>query len=93
MNYSTKQLEQIHEYATNLTPVGDIAYLMGIDPDELRADIGRKNAPVSLACHRGKAETSLCLRKQEIDFAKLGSPLAVRLASSYIQDMTDDEDL
>jgi len=92
MDYSTEQLTKIEEYAGYLLPITDMAALMGVDVDELKADIGDKNTPVSKAYRKAKAETMLLLRKQELDLAKVGSPLAVQLTAGYLMDMNDDED-
>lgn len=93
MVYSTEQIEQIKEYAGYLVKVSDIAVLIKVDPDVLRRDISDKKNPAFLAYRTGKANTALLLRKQEIDMAKVGSPLAVQLTSTYLMEMEDDEDM
>ena len=93
MDYSTDQIKRIEEYAGYLVKVSDIAVLIGVDPDDLRRDIADKTTPAFLAYRTGKANTALLLRKQEIDMAKVGSPLAVQLTSSYLMEMEDDEDM
>nr|DAY94262.1 MAG TPA: hypothetical protein [Caudoviricetes sp.] len=92
MDYSQQQIEQIEEYAGYLTKVSDMAALMGIDEDILRKDIADKHSPVSIAYRKAKAQISLSLRKQEIELATVGSPLAVQLTSNYLLEMDDDED-
>lgn len=93
MDYSTKQLQQVSELAGFLTPIGDIAVMMGMDVDVLRMDIRNRANPVSLAYHKAKAETALKLRKQELELANVGSPLAVQLTNGYLLNMDSDEDL
>lgn len=93
MDYSTEQIARIKEYAGYLVKVSDIAILIGVNPDELRKDISDKTNPVHLAYRTGKANTALILRKQEIDMAKVGSPLAIQLTSTYLMEMEDDEDM
>lgn len=91
MDYSDDLLNNIYNLAENLTPVSDIAALLDIDEVELREELNNKYSPIRKAYIKGKATTSLALRKQEIELAKVGSPLAVQLTSTYIKDMTIDE--
>lgn len=93
MDYSTEQIKRIKELAECLTPISDIAILLDIDVDELRLDIRDKKNRVSHAYHHSKASTALKLRKQEIELANVGSPLAVQLTNSYLLNMDSDEDL
>lgn len=93
MDYSTGQIEKIKELAACLTPVSDIAVLLDVDIDALRLDVRNRNTPVSRAYHYAKADTALKLRKQEIELANVGSPLAVQLTNSYLLNMDSDEDL
>lgn len=93
MDYSTQQLETIKELAECLTPLSDMAVLLDVDIDELRLDIRNRATPVSRAYHHAKATTALKLRKQEIELANVGSPLAVQLTNGYLLNMDSDEDL
>lgn len=93
MDYSTQQLEKIKELAECLTPLSDMAVLLDVDIDELRLDIRNRSTPVSRAYHYAKATTALKLRKQEIELANVGSPLAVQLTNGYLLNMDSDEDL
>lgn len=94
MYFSTQIIEQIGALARDLTPISDIASLLDINEDLLRQAIADKhNAEVRHAYYKNKALTSLQLRKQELELAKVGSPLAVQLSSSYVRDMTINEDL
>lgn len=93
MGYSTEQIEKIKELAACLTPVSDMAILLDMDVDALRLEIRNRNTPVSRAYHYAKADTALRLRKQEIELANVGSPLAVQLTNSYLLNMDSDEDL
>lgn len=93
MDYSTEQIEKIKELASFLTPIADMAVLLDVDIDQLRLDILDKGSPVSRAYHYAKATTALKLRKQEIELANVGSPLAVSLTNGYLLNMDSDEDL
>ena len=86
MEYNSNQLEKVQEYAGLLMNVSDISVLIGVNEDMFREDIGNKNTAVSIAYRKGQIETVLELRKQEIEMAKLGSPLAVELIQKYIID-------
>ena len=86
MEYNSSQLEKVQEYAGLLMNVSDISVLIGVNENIFREDIGNKNKAVSIAYRKGQIETVLELRKQEIDMAKLGSPMAVELIQKYIID-------
>ena len=91
MDFSDDTIKQIQELAEALTPVSDIAALLDIDENELREEINYVNSPVRRAYNKGKTKTALALRKQELELARVGSPLAVQLTATYIKDMTIDE--
>lgn len=93
MNYSTEQLAQIKDLAANLTPLSDIATLMSLNPYVLRTDVADWSHPASEAYRTGKAETALQLRKNELQLARVGSPLAVQLSNTFLTNMDIDEDL
>ena len=86
MEYNSNQLEKVQEFAGLLMTVSDISVLIGVNEDSFREDISNKNTAVSIAFRKGQIETVLELRKQEIEMAKLGSPLAVELIQKYIID-------
>ena len=86
MEYNSNQLDKVQEYAGLLMNVSDISVLIGVNEESFREDIGKKNTAVSIAYRKGQIETVLELRKQEIDMAKLGSPMAVELIQKYIID-------
>lgn len=83
MEYNEELLLKIEEYAGLLTSISDIAVLLDLNEDELRDDITNKMTTVSLRYRKAKAATELKLRRQEIDLAKLGSPIAIDLVQKY----------
>lgn len=85
-------LKKIAELAADLTPPSEIAVLLDIDPDTFKAELADKHSPAHEAYFRAKAETAHLLRKQELEFARVGSPLAVQMTGSFLHDMTADED-
>ncbi len=83
MEYNEELLLKIEEYAGLLTSISDIAVLLDLNEDILRDDITNKFTNVSLRYRKAKAATELQLRRQEIDLAKLGSPIAIDLVQKY----------
>lgn len=84
MQYTEEELSKIHEYASYLMSIAEIAILLNCDEDELRSKIFDKTTEVSRSYNMGKTKTILDLHKQEIELAKLGSPLSIELTQSYI---------
>lgn len=93
MFYSEIIIEQIGALARDLTPICDIAAILDLDEDELRQVIADRRSEASKAYYYNKAQTKLLLRKQELELAKVGSPLAVQQSIGYIRDMNTNEDL
>ena len=91
MDFSDEFIQNVRELAEALTPVSDIAALLDVDESMLREELCNKLSPLRKAYDKGKATTALALRKQELELAKVGSPLAVQLTASYVKDMTIDE--
>ena len=85
-------MAKVAELAGQLTPPSEIAALLDIDQDMLNCELACKNSPLRKAYMKAKATTALVLRKQELEFARIGSPLAMQLAGNYLRDMTADED-
>ena len=54
-------------------------------------EINDKSSPVRHAYMKAKAETARELRKNELELAKVGAPLAVQLTSNYLKEMQADE--
>lgn len=93
MQFSEQMIEQVSGLAADLTPVSEIAALLDLDEDQLRAELASPGSELRRAYMKAKAQTALMLRRQELEFAKVGSPLAVQLTGAYLRDMTADEDL
>ncbi|MDR1981340.1 MAG: hypothetical protein LBQ39_06965 [Tannerellaceae bacterium] len=83
--------EKIKEYAACLMSIPDIAVLMGVDVDSLRGKIADRSSAISIAYYQGKAETTLAIRRQEVELAKAGSPLAVERTSDYLVEQSQHE--
>lgn len=89
----SSKINDIAELAAALTPVEDIAALLDINEDMLRMELATPQSPVRRAYLKARAQTALMLRKQEIELARVGSPLAVQLTGAYLRDMVSTEDL
>jgi hypothetical protein len=92
MTLTDNQIKEIADLASDLTPISEIAVLMDLNEDELRVQLSFKGSPARLAYLKAKAKTAHELRKQEIEFARSGSPLAVQLTGAYLRDMTANEE-
>ena len=93
MILTDEMIQELGSLARELTPVSDIAVLLGLDEFGLREVLSDHTHPASVAYRRGKAETRLRLRRNELELAEAGSPLAVAMVKSYMEDMDNDEDL
>jgi IS30 family transposase len=91
MTFTEQELEQIEQLASLYLSVTDIATVMGVRPEELRKQIRIKDDPVAIAYQKGKTMRKVQLRKQEIQLAQVGSPLALENARLALIDMEDDE--
>ena len=70
--------DKVKEFASNLLPIDVIAILLDVDEYLLREAISDKKSCVSKAYRLGQALTISEIRKQEVELAKAGSPLAVQ---------------
>lgn len=84
--YSDEQIQKIGEYAGLLMTITDISVLIDIDEDFLRSNISDKSTEISKIYRLSKTQTILELHRQEIELAKLGSPLSIELTKQYIID-------
>lgn len=86
-------IAKIAELAADLTPIRDIAALLDLKEDVLRCVINDPHSLVRRAYMKARATTARKLRKQELELAEVGSPMAVQMTSMYLRDMLQDEDL
>lgn len=91
MTYTDKELQQIEVMAGLYLTITDIALILGTTPEELRRDIGVVGSPAHYAYQKGKVSRKVELRKQEIQLAQVGSPLALENARLALIEMEDDE--
>lgn len=93
MEFTQSDLDKIREYAALFLTISEIAILLKMNEDELREEISKKTSCIGLAYRRGKLETILDLRRQEIELAKLGSPIGLELTQKYMLDQKINEDV
>ncbi len=91
MTYTDKELQQIEVMAGLYLTITDIALILGCTPEELRRDVGIVGSPAHNAYQKGKVTRKVELRKQEIQLAQVGSPLALENARLALIEMEDDE--
>ena len=84
-------IEKLKEYASCLMTIPNIAVLMDIDIDELTDEIRNRKTDISKAYYKGKAETILAIRQQEIQLAKAASPMAIELAQEFLIEQSQHE--
>jgi hypothetical protein len=83
VKYSEEQLTKIKEYAGLLLTPDQICLLLELDLSSFKLDIKRINSDAYKAYQTGKTEIILSIRKQEIQLAQLGSPMAVDLFNKF----------
>ena len=91
MNYSDKDLQEIEKLSSLYMKISDMAVLLDIPAEVLREDINDRSSAVSKAYRKGKIASKLMLHKQEMELARVGSPLALDTMRSNLLDMEDDE--
>ena len=91
MTYTDEQLQQIEYYASIYMTISDIAVILQLRKEELRADIHIEDSPAYMAYNKGKAMSKVQTHAQEMTLAKVGSPLALQNVRNNLMDMEDDE--
>jgi len=86
-----EQLEQVEKLSSIYMKITDIALVIEVDPHELRAAISNESSEVSRRYRRGKATSKAELLAQEMQLAKMGSPLSLEKIKDNLLDMEDDE--
>lgn len=91
MDYSAEQLEKVEQLASVYMAIRDIALIIEVDDTVLRADIADETSEVSRRYRRGKAISKVEILKQEMQLAKVGSPMALENVRNNLLEMEDDE--
>lgn len=91
MTFTDEQLATITKLASIFLPLSDIALYIGVNEERLRSEIAMRESAVSKAYFEGKIGSKVQLFGQEIELARVGSPLAIENASRNLLAMEDDE--
>lgn len=86
-----KCTEEIRDLVSKLTPISDMAILLGVTEIELREALDDPNSPASYAYRDAKARVALQLRERDIELASAGSPTSAENVSYYFRQMLQDE--
>lgn len=84
-------LNLIRDLALALTPISDMALLMGIPESTLRLELGDRSTDASRIYRTARAETALRLRRRDMELAEAGSPSAAEAVSVHYRRMLQDE--
>ena len=91
MTYSNEQIQAVLECAEALMKPSEIADIIEVDYETFKIDLADKETPVSKAYKKGKANTILNVKKQIVQLAIAGSPLAIQEVNDYLFEMNDEE--
>ncbi len=92
-NYTDEQLQEIERLAKLLTPLDDIAILLGLNMFNLQDEIVLGVGPAAAVYARGKAMAMLELRENNLRMAKLGAPAGLQATTEYIAKMNTQDTL
>ena len=84
-------IDEIQAYVKELTPISDMALLLGVSERQLRDAIDDLSSPVSLAYRTAKAQVALELRRRDIELAEAGSSTAADEVNAHFRRMLRDE--
>ncbi len=73
-------IERMHKYGKLLTPIVEVAALLGVNELFLQEEVDNRNSPLRKAYMKGLAETGEELRTQMIEAVHAGSPSATEQA-------------
>lgn len=85
------RVQEVRDLVALLTPIPDMALLLGVDERSLRDEIDDISSPVSLAYREAKARVALEMRKRDIELAEAGSPTASQNIAAYFRQMVSEE--
>ncbi len=86
--------QKVYELASLFMEVQDIAYFIGMTPDDLAKTIKyHPSDPLSIAYHRGQLKTKIMLRFDARNYAMSGSPEATKEMLEHLsQQLTSEDD-
>ena len=86
-----ERTEEISDLVSKLTPISDMAILLGVTEIELREALDNPTSPASYAYRDAKARVALKLRERDIDLASAGDTTAAENVNFYYRQMLQDE--
>ena len=86
-----ERTEEISDLVSKLTPISDMAILLGVTEIELREALDDPNSPASYAYRDAKARVALQIRERDIENASTGDTTAAENVSLYYRQMLQDE--
>ena len=84
MILTEKQLKEIENFGAVFFEAEKIAYIMELDPEELKKEFEDVNTPGCKAYMKGMLMSEYALRVSEIELAKRGSSEAIKGAKEMI---------
>lgn len=86
-----ERTRDISELASKLTPISDMAILLGVTEIELREALDDPTSPASNAYRTEKAFAALRIRERDLEKAATGDNTAAERVSLYYRQMLQDE--
>ena len=86
-----QRTEEISDLVSKLTPISDMAILLGVTEIELREALDDPTSPASYAYRDAKARVGLQLRERDIELASAGDTTAAENVNFYYRQMLQDE--
>lgn len=85
-------ISEIERLAGYFVTISDIATVLELDPMWLRERIADTQSPEAMAYLRGKAKARIMIKAQEMELAKVGSPLGMQSVRENLITMEQDEE-
>lgn len=82
---------RVAELVAQLTPIPDMATLLGLTEYELRTALDETESPLAQTYKKARAEVALRFRQRDIDLAEAGSPTAAAEVGAHFLRMLQSE--
>lgn len=92
MNLSDEELQQIEEFASIALPLSDIAVILQVDPEELRAAYSEQSNAVRKRYCAGSLRLKAELHKSIKESALQGSNPAQQLMQKFLDEIKNTQD-
>ena len=84
-------MNRVVELTRQLTPISDMAVLLGVHESDLRLELFDSDSDVALSYRRTRAEVELEIRRRDLDMAAAGSPTAAENVSRHLAKLLQDD--